>query len=96
MAGRRKKRKVGIVPKIILFAFVIYSVFTLVSLQVKINAHRNEGERLNREIEQEQQKQAQLKQHVGAPVDDEYVRDEAQKQGYAAIDERIFVDTSGK
>jgi cell division protein FtsB len=96
MARKAKKRKVGLIPKLILLAFVIYSVVTLVSLQIKIKAQKSESERLQREIEAELSNQAQLKQIIEAPVDDEYIRTEAQKQGYAAPDEQIFVDTSGK
>lgn len=95
MASRRKKKKTGFLPKLILIAFVVYSAVTLVTLQMKINAQKEENELIAAQIEEERIKQAQLQQENEAVVEDEYIISEAQKQGYAAPNERVFVDTSG-
>jgi len=95
VANRRRKKKTGFLPKLILVAFVIYSAVTLVTLQMKINAQKEQNEIIAEQIEQEKIKQAQLQQENEAVVEDEYIISEAQKQGYAAPNERVFVDTSG-
>lgn len=95
MAVKRKKKRVGIVPKLILVAFVVYSAVTLVTLQVKINHQKAEAAQLAAQVEDEKAKQAQLQQLIDAPMEDDYIVTEAQKQGYAAPNERVFVDTSG-
>lgn len=94
MAVKRKRKK-GILPKIILVAFVVYSAVTLVSLQVQINQRKAENESLAAQVEEERIRQTQLQQENQAAVEDEYIINEAQKQGYAAPNERVFIDVSG-
>ena len=96
MARKKKKRKVGFVAKLIVFAFVIYSAVTLVSLQIKINAQRENAQSLVGQVAEEKAKQTQLRQLLEDELDEDYVVSEAQKQGYAAPDERVFVDVSGQ
>ena len=94
--ARRKKKRTGIIPKLLLAAFVIYTTATLVSIQVKTNAVKREAESLDEQIATEKMREAQLEQALSDPMDDEHVRSEMQKQGYAAPNEQIFVDISGK
>ena len=96
MARKKKKRKVGFVAKLIVFAFVIDSAVTLVSLQIKINAQRENAQSLEGQVAEEKAKQTQLRQLLEDELDEDYVVSEAQKQGYAAPDERVFVDVSGQ
>ena len=96
MAKKKKKRKGGMFAKIILFAFVIYSAATLISLQVKINAQRDTVSVLESQVEEERAKQSQLRQLLEEELQEEYIVSEAQKQGYAAPNERVFVDVSGQ
>lgn len=95
MANRREKKKTGFLPKLILVAFVIYSAVTLVTLQIKINEQKKQNEEISAQIEEERAKQTQLQQEFDAPIEDEYIIDEAHKQGYVMPDEQVFVDTSG-
>ena len=92
---RRRKKKTGIFPKLILLAFVIYSAVTLITLQMKINAQEEQNAVIMAQIEEEKIKNAQLKQKNEAEIEDEYIINEAQKQGYAAPNERVFIDISG-
>lgn len=96
MAKSKKKRKSGILPKLIVLAFVIYSAITLVSLQMKINAQRSAVTDLEKQVAAENTKQTQLKQLLKSDVNNSYVISEAQKAGYAAPNERVFVDVSGE
>ncbi len=95
MSARRKKKRKGLFPKLILVAFVVYTAVTLISTQVKINKLESDTKSLDESIAAETMKKAQLEQALEDKVDDEYMKEEAQKQGYAAPNERVFVDVSG-
>ena len=90
----KKKKRTRLIPKLILLAFVLYSAVTLVSLQFQINRQKDNIDSLAGQIEQEEAKQTQLNQLLQEEVDDAYIISEAQKQGYATTDERVFVDIS--
>ena len=94
MAARRKKR-VGFFPKLILGIFIIYSIWTLVSLQVRIHEQKAVVKNLTEQVEAERAKNAELAQQAEAEQDDEYIKQEAQKQGLEMPDTRVFVDVSG-
>ena len=94
MAERRKKR-VGFLPKLILTVFIIYSVWTLVSLQIQIHKQKAVVESLTEQVEAERTKNAELTQQAEAEPDDEYITQEARKQGLETPDTRVFVDVSG-
>lgn len=96
MANKKRKRKVGFLAKLIVLAFVIYSAVTLVSLQMKINAQRESVSVLEKQVAEEKAKQTQLRQLLDDELDPSYIISEAQKQGYAAPNERVFVDVSGQ
>ena len=95
MAARKKKKSGGIFAKIILFVFVVYAAGTLISNQVKINRLKNDTAKLDELITTESMKKAQLEQVLSAEIDDDYIKKEAEEQGYAAPNERVFVDVSG-
>lgn len=95
MAARKRKKRKGLFPKLILVAFVIYTAVTLISTQIKISRLEQETDSLDSDIAAETMKKAQLEQALSAEVDEEYMKEEAQKQGYAAPNERVFVDVSG-
>ncbi len=81
--------------KLILLLFVVYTVGVLISNQVKANKYKNGIAELDEQIVSEQQTKKQLEQIVRSDAEDkEYLVQEAQNQGYAAPDERIFVDIS--
>ena len=94
MAERRKKR-VGFFPKLILGIFIIYSIWTLVSLQVRIHEQKAVVKNLTEQVEEERARNAELTQQAEAEPDDEYIAHEAQKQGLEMPDTRVFVDVSG-
>jgi len=94
VAARRKKR-VGFFPKLILTIFIIYSIWTLVSLQVRIREQKAVVKDLTEQVETERAKNAELTQQAEAEPDDEYITQEAQEQGLEMPDTRVFVDVSG-
>lgn len=93
---KRRKRRNGVFAKVIVFAFVIYSVATLISLQIKKNDLSDTASILQVQIEEQETKKAQLSGLLDEEPDKEYIISEAQKQGYAAPNERVFVDVSGQ
>ena len=92
----KKKNKSLLFPKIILGVFVVYAVITLISLQVDIHAQKKQVTVLEAEVEQERVKKEQLTQLIGDEPDEEYIVSEAQKNGYAAPNERVFRDVAGQ
>lgn len=93
MAERRKR--VGFFPKLILTVFIIYSVWTIVSLQIQIHRQKSVVNDLTAQVEEERARSAELTQQAEAEPDDEYIKQEAQKQGLEMPDSRVFVDVSG-
>ncbi len=91
----RKKRKKSIFPKILLVVFVVYASVTIISNQVKVNRFNEDTAKTNEIILTESMKKAKIEQELAAEIDDAYVEREAQSQGYAAPNERVFVDVSG-
>lgn len=95
MAAKKRKKRKSIFPKLILFVFVVYAAGILISNQIKITRMESDTQALDELIATESMKKAQLEQVLSAEIDDEYVTKEAQSQGYAAPNERVFVDVSG-
>lgn len=94
MARKKKKTGNGIFAKLILAVFFIYAAINLISNQVKISKLERETAERNEIIQTEEMRKAQLQQALSAEIDDDYVTKEAQNQGYAAPNERVFVDIS--
>lgn len=95
MAAKKRKKRKSLFPKLILFVFVVYAAGILISNQIKINRMESDTQALDELIATESMKKAQLEQVLSADIDDDYVTKEAQSQGYAAPNERVFVDVSG-
>lgn len=95
MAKKKRKESKGIFPKLILAVFLIYAAGILVSNQIKIKKLESDTASREEIIQTEEMKKAQLEQALSAEIDDDYVTKEAQSQGYAAPNERVFVDVAG-
>lgn len=96
LAARKRKNKKSIFPKIILVVFVLYAVTTIISNQIKANRFNEDTKQKQEMIITETMKREKIKQELSAEIDDEYVTREAQKQGYAMPNERVFEDVSGR
>lgn len=96
MATRKqKKKRKSLAPKLLLVLFVI-SV-SIVIVKNNIGAKRlNEDTAANEEkIVALSKQKAWLEQELAAEIDNDYIAREAQRQGYAAPNERIFYDKRG-
>ena len=91
----KKKKRVGFLPRLILGIFIIYAIYTLISLQIQIRQQKEVVSNLTEQVEEAQAKNAELTQQAETEVDNEYIVGEAQKQGLAMPDERVYIDVSG-
>lgn len=82
--------------KIVVAALAIYAVVTIISLQIDIHSQEEQVSVLEGQVEEETMKKEQLTQILGDDIDEEYVVSEAQKNGYAAPNERVFKDVAGQ
>ena len=88
-----KAKKSWFLPKFVLFLFIIYAAFTLVSLQVKIGAQREQQEALSTKIEQQQEINNVLEQKIASPQSDsDIIVIAREKLGMAFPGERIFIE----
>lgn len=94
MAARKRKKK-SIAPKVILIVFVIFVSIVIVKNQLDAKRLNADTGARNEEIVTETMKRDRLRQELEEEIDNDYVLNEAQRQGYAAPNERIFVDTRG-
>lgn len=91
----KKKKRVGFLPRLILGIFIIYAIYTLISLQIQIRQQKEVVSNLTEQVEEAQAKNAELTQQAEAEPDAEDIVNEAQKQGLAMPDERVYIDVSG-
>ena len=93
----KKKKRVGLATKIFVAVFSIYAAFTLVSLQVQINDKKNEQEELQKQLETQKVKNAELEDVIGGENSEEYIAKIARESlDYIYPGEQVFVDISSK
>lgn len=93
----RRKKRVGLATKIFVTVFAVYAAFTLVSLQIQIGAKREEQQALQKQIEEQSLRNAEIEALLNSEENDEYIaRIARDKLGYISPGERIFVDISSK
>jgi len=97
MRPNRKKKRVGLTAKIFIAVFAVYAAFTLVSLQVRINAKNQQQEKLKSQLEEQKLVNARLEAMIKDGNNEEYIADIARDMlDYVVPGERVFVDVSGK
>ena len=92
---KKKKRRVGVLPKLILVVFVVYASATLISNKVEANERRAEANKKNEIISNEQLRKMQLEELLSQEENEEYMRRLAEEQGYVDPNAIIFEDISG-
>ncbi len=92
-----KKKRAGLITKLLVLLFALYVAYTLISLQIQINSKQGELETLSAQNSAQKIKNDELKDLLNGEMDDQFLADAArEKLGYAAEGERVFVDTSSK
>jgi len=91
----KKKKRVGLATKIFVTAFSIYAAFTLISLQVKINAKKAEQEVLTGQAESQGLRNQELQNAIDGENKDKTIAQIAHDDlDYAYPGEQVFVDIS--
>ena len=94
---RRKKKRVGLVAKVLIAAFAVYAACTLVNLQFRINAAAAEQEVLLSQLEAQKLPCAELADAISGEDQEEYIARIARDSlGYIYPGEQVFVDISSK
>lgn len=92
---KRKKKRVGLVAKVLIAAFAVYAACTLVNLQLRINAADSEQAALQAELEAQKLTNAELTDAVSGTNQEEYIAQIARDSlGYIYPGEQVFVDIS--
>lgn len=92
---KKRRRRKGLVSKLILSVFVIYASTVLISNYMEAGKIKAECASEDEQIETQSMRKAYLEEMLNTEPDEEYMTQEAQNQGYGAPDERVFVDSSG-
>ena len=92
---KRKKKRVGLVAKVLIAAFAVYAACTLVNLQLRINAASSEQAALQTQLEAQKLTNAELTDAVSGTNQEEYIAQIARDSlGYIYPGEQVFVDIS--
>lgn len=91
------KRKMPVVIKIAMLAFLLYAAITIVRLQSQIAQKQAELDSLNQQVEEYQEANELLRQEMQNGITEEDISELARTElSYAEPGERVFVDTSSR
>lgn len=91
------KRKVPVVVKIAMLAFLLYAAATIIRLQSQIADKRAELDSLTEQVDAYELANEQLRQEMQDGISEEDISELARTElSYAEPGERVFVDTSGR
>ena len=94
---KRKKKRVGLLTKVLIAAFAIYAACTLVDLQLRINAAAAERSELQEELEAQRLVYAELEDAISGDNQETYVAKIAREAlGYVYPGEQVYIDISSK
>ena len=94
---QRRKKRVGLVTKVLIAAFAIYAACTLVNLQLRINAANAEQQRLSAQLNEQKLINAELNDAISGENQEEYIAQIARESlGYIYPGEQVYVDISSK
>ena len=86
-------KKNGLLKKILIFAFAVYFIYTLISQQRTLNSYAQEKAKVNDDIEVAQEEQTELKEMKENINSDEYIEQIArEKLDMYYPNERVYVD----
>lgn len=94
---KRKKKRVGLIAKVLIAAFAVYAACTLVSLQLRINAAAAEQADLQAALDAQKLVCAELTDAISGQNQEEYIARIARDSlGYIYPGEQVYVDISSK
>ncbi len=94
---KRKKKRVGLIAKVLITAFAVYAAVTLVNLQLRINAAAAEQQQLQAALDAQKLVCAELTDAIHGENQEEYIAQIARDSlGYIYPGEQVYVDISSK
>ena len=89
-----KNKKINILlKKILVLAFIIYFVYTVIAQQKTLNTYAQEKDKCNEDIEVAQEEQQELQEMKENINSDEYIEQIArEKLGMYYPNERVYID----
>lgn len=91
------KRKAPVWVKILMLAFLLYAVVTIISLHAQIADKRAELDSLNMRVEEYEAANEALRQEMQNGISESDISEIARTElSYAEPGERVFVDTSSR
>lgn len=91
----RKNKGTGTLMKVCMLLFAVYSVYTIVSLQLQIQSKKAEQEVLKTTVEEQKLKNAELEATIENSEDPAYIAKIARdKLGYVSPGEKVFVNVT--
>ena len=94
---QRRKKRVGLVTKVLIAAFAIYAACTLVNLQLRINAANAEQQMLSAQLNEQKLINAELNDAISGENQEEYIAQIARERlRYIYPGEQVYVDISSK
>ena len=91
------KRKAPVWVKILMLAFLLYAVVTIISLHAQIADKRAELDSLNMRVEEYEAANEALRQEMQNGISEGDISEIARTElSYAEPGERVFVDTSSR
>ena len=94
---QRRKKRVGLVTKVLIAAFAIYAACTVVNLQLRINAANAEQQMLSAQLNEQKLINAELNDAISGENQEEYIAQIARESlGYIYPGEQVYVDISSK
>ena len=88
-------RKSSLITKLIILAVMAYAIVTIVALQPKINALKDESAALSDEVSALQQSNLELEEDIAALGTDEAVMEIARERLHLVADgEIVYIDSS--
>ena len=95
MAREKKKRRIGFFTITAVVVVTVYAAYTLVNLQLQINARKSEAVWLTAELEETKARNAALQAAIEFDLSDETIAELARdKLDFAMPGEQVFVNVS--
>ena len=91
------KRKMPVIVKLLMLAFLLYAAVTIISLRTQIADKQEELDSLSLRVQEYEEANAALQEEMQRGVSEEDISELARSElSYAELGERVFVDTSSR
>ena len=92
----KKVKRKSFMLRVCIFAFAVYAVVSLVSMQINLADRRRQLSQLEQRVETQRLANKELERQLAQGMDEEYVERIARERlGFIAPDEIVYIDVSG-